>query len=124
MNMLGGGCEMDFHTYYDRKNSRSVKWDLLENVFQTNDVLPMWVGDMDFKAPNEVNEALINRVKHGVYGYTIIDHKVKASIINWIEHQHQWKINQSWLSFSLGVVPSLHSAIQAFTEPTDKILIQ
>lgn len=115
---------MTFNTYVDRKNTQSVKWDMLQAVFQTDNVLPMWVADMDFKAPKEVNDALIKRATHGIYGYSFIDDHVKGSIIHWIKQQHQWSLQKNWLSFSPGVVPSLRAAIQAFTTKGDKILIQ
>lgn len=113
-----------FEKVHDRKNTRSVKWDMLKPIFQTEDVLPMWVADMDFQAPQAVNDALKDRAEHGIYGYTIIDDDVKDSIINWVTKRHDWEIDSDWLSFSPGVVTSLHMAIQAFTEPNDKILIQ
>ncbi|GAA0588426.1 pyridoxal phosphate-dependent aminotransferase [Virgibacillus siamensis] len=113
-----------FEEIHNRKNTRSVKWDMLEPVFQTDDVLPMWVADMDFKAPQAVNDALRERAEHGIYGYTIIDENIKGSITSWIEKRHQWTVKQDWLSFSPGVVASLHMAIQAFTQPNDKVLIQ
>ncbi|MFC4023699.1 MalY/PatB family protein [Oceanobacillus longus] len=113
-----------FDELYERRNTRSVKWDLLQEVFQSDDVLPMWVADMDFKAPDEVNDALVKRAQHGIYGYTVIDDDVSDSILNWLQKRHQWKIDKSWLSYSPGVVTSLHMAVQAFTEPNDKILIQ
>lgn len=113
-----------FDEIYDRRNTRSVKWDILDTIFQSNEVLPMWVADMDFKAPEAVNEALIKRAQHGIYGYTIIDKAVTDSIENWLQKRHDWTIDTSWLSFSNGVVTSLHMAVQAFTEPLDKILIQ
>lgn len=113
-----------FNTVNNRKNTRSVKWDQLEAVYQSDNVLPMWVADMDFKTPDEVNQALINRAKHGIYGYTVVDDQVKNTVIKWVENRHQWKIDSKWLSFSLGVVTSLHIAIQALTKPKDKILIQ
>ncbi|WP_188453997.1 MalY/PatB family protein [Virgibacillus oceani] len=113
-----------FDTLYDRKNTRSVKWDMLEPVFQTDDVLPMWVADMDFKAPQAVNDALIKRAEHGIFGYTVTDNAIKDSIVNWISKRHNWSIKQEFLSFSPGVVASLHMAIQAFTEPNDNVLIQ
>lgn len=113
-----------FDTIQDRKNTRSVKWDMLKAVFQSDDVLPMWVADMDFKAPEAVNEALIARAKHGIYGYTVIDDEVKDAVTNWIARRHDWQIDQEWLSFTPGVVTSLHMAVQAFTKPGDKILIQ
>lgn len=113
-----------FEKVHDRKNTRSVKWDMLKPVFQTEDVLPMWVADMDFQAPQAVNDALKDRAEHGIYGYTIIDDDVKDSIINWVTKRHDWEIDSDWLSFSPGVVTSLHMAIQAFTELNDKVLIQ
>ncbi|HAM79312.1 MalY/PatB family protein [Ornithinibacillus bavariensis] len=113
-----------FETVYDRKNTRSVKWDMLDEVFNTSDVLPMWVADMDFRAPKEVTEALLERVKHEIFGYTVIDKDVKASIVNWVARRHHWEINPEWLSFSPGVVTTLHMAVQALTNPNDSILIQ
>lgn len=113
-----------FDVLHDRKNTRSVKWDMLEPIFQTNDVLPMWVADMDFKAPQAVNDALVKRAEHGIYGYTVVDEDVKGSVVNWVKRRHKWQIEQEWLTFSPGVVTSLHMAIQAFTEPNDKVLIQ
>ncbi|WP_337018595.1 MalY/PatB family protein [Oceanobacillus massiliensis] len=113
-----------FEEIFDRRNTRSVKWDMLKEIFQSEDVHPMWVADMDFKAPKEVNDALIKRAEHGIYGYTVIDDDVSGSIINWLEKRHQWSINKTWLSYSPGVVTSLHMAVQAFTEPGDRVLIQ
>lgn len=113
-----------FSELHDRKNTRSVKWDMLEPVFQTSDVLPMWVADMDFKAPEAVNNALMKRAEHGIYGYTMIDDDLENAIVNWLKRRHNWTIDQKWLTFSPGVVTSLHMAIQAFTEPNDKVLVQ
>jgi cysteine-S-conjugate beta-lyase len=113
-----------FETVHNRKNTRSVKWDMVKDLFQSEDVLPMWVADMDFQAPDAVNQALIDRAKHGIYGYTIVDDSVKSSIVNWISKRFQWNIKTDWLSFSPGVVTTLHMAIQALTEPEDTILIQ
>ncbi|MFD1039486.1 MalY/PatB family protein [Virgibacillus byunsanensis] len=113
-----------FNKVHDRKNTRSVKWDMLKPIFQTDDVLPMWVADMDFKAPKEVNDALVKRAEHGIFGYTVIDDDVKNPIVNWVMNRHKWHIKHDWLSFSPGVVTSLHMAIQAFTDPEDDVLIQ
>lgn len=114
----------DFQTVYNRKNTRSFKWDHLEAVFQTEDVLPMWVADMDFKAPKQVNEALKERAEHGIYGYTVIDDGIKNSVVDWVRYKHDWDIDVDWLSFSPGVITSLHIAIQSFTNENDKILLQ
>lgn len=114
----------NFDLIHNRKNTRSVKWDMVESMFQSPDVLPMWVADMDFKAPQPVLDALVKRAEHGIFGYTVIDQDVTNSIINWVEKRHHWKIESESLSFSSGVVTSLHMAVQAFTEPNDNILIQ
>ncbi|WP_249871163.1 MalY/PatB family protein [Oceanobacillus saliphilus] len=113
-----------FDEIFDRRNTRSAKWDMLQEVFQSDEVLPMWVADMDFKAPKEVNDALIRRAQHGIYGYTVVDDDVVGAIIDWQKKRNQWTIDKSWLTYSPGVVTSLHMAVQAFTEPQDKILIQ
>lgn len=113
-----------FDEVYDRKNTRSVKWDMLQAVFQSDEVLPMWVADMDFKAPEEVNQALVDRAKHGIYGYTVVDEDVSSAIVDWLKNRHSWTIDKSWLSYSPGVVTSLHMAVQAFTDPGDRILLQ
>ncbi|MEN2768339.1 MalY/PatB family protein [Ornithinibacillus xuwenensis] len=113
-----------FEKVYDRKNTRSVKWDMLDAVFQSEDVLPMWVADMDFKAPEAVNNAITSRAQHGIYGYTVVDDDVKNAIVHWVSKRHSWTIKPQWLSFSPGVVTTLHMAIQALTEPKDSILIQ
>lgn len=113
-----------FNQEHNRHNTRSVKWDAKKSIFGTEDVLPMWVADMDFPAPDAVNDALIKRAKHGIYGYTIIDADIKQAIIDWQFKQHKWQINQKWISFSPSIVTSLHIAISALTKPDDKILIQ
>lgn len=114
----------NFDNVYNRQNTRSVKWDSLEEVFQTNDVLPMWVADMDFKAPEAVNQAIRERAEHGIYGYTIVDEHIENAIIHWNKKRHAWDIDRSWITYSPGVVTSLLLTIQAFTKPNDSILIQ
>lgn len=114
----------DFQTVINRKNSLSFKWDDIQTIFQTDDILPMWVADMDFKAPKAVNDALKERAEHGIYGYTLISDDVKESIKNWVQTKHHWDINIDWLSFSPGVITSLHIALQSFTKPNDKVLLQ
>lgn len=114
----------DFTKVHNRKVTHSLKWDQLNAVFQTDDVLPMWVADMDFKAPNVVNEALKQRAEHGFYGYTVINDKLKQKVVNWVADEHNWSTKIDSLVFSPGVIPSINSAIQIFTNPGDKILIQ
>lgn len=114
----------NFQTVHHRQETHSMKWDRLEAIFNSEEVLPMWVADMDFKAPEAVNEVLKERAAHGIYGYTVISDDMKTNVSNWIQDKHQWKIDIDWLSFSPGVITSLHTVIQAFTKEQDKILIQ
>jgi cysteine-S-conjugate beta-lyase len=114
-----------FQEYINRKDTYSVKWDRTKEVFKTETpVLPMWVADMDFHPPEAVTEAVRERVEHGIYGYTYIDDHVKIQIQEWLLRRQHWKIDQEWIQFSHGVVPSIGKAVQALTEPGDKVLVQ
>lgn len=114
----------NFQTVHDRLKTNSMKWDRIDAIFNSDEVLPMWVADMDFKAPEAVNEALIARAEHGIYGYTFISDDIKQNVTNWIKQKHDWDVNTDWLTFSPGVITTLHTVIQAFTKENDKILIQ
>src|SRR5699024_12539088 len=111
-----------FEKIHNRMNTRSVKWDMRSTMFQSEEVLPMWVADIDFPAPQAVNDALIERAKHGIYGYTFINDTVYDAITSWLENKHNWKIDASSLTFSPSVLTSLYNAIQTFTNPEDNIL--
>lgn len=114
----------DFHKSIDRQNTSSVKWGLNHVIFGTSDVLPMWVADMDFSPPNEVTEALKNRLDHGIYGYTYVPESASKAVQSWVKRRHNWDVHQSWILYSPGVVPSIGIAIHALTEPGDKVLLQ
>lgn len=114
----------DFHRVIDRQHTASVKWELTKELFGSSDLLPMWVADMDFQPPQEVTEAIKARSDHGIYGYTYVPTSVAESIQLWLKNRHNWHINRSWLLYNTGVVPSICVAIQAFTEPGDKVMIQ
>src|SRR5690625_176932 len=124
MITLEGLFMKEFNTVYNRDNTKSLKWDNIQTVFQADDILPMWVADMDFKAPEVVNQALKERTEHGIYGYTIIDDTIKSNVSKWLKKRHQWEVANNELIFSPGVITSLHNAIHSFTEPNDNILLQ
>lgn len=113
-----------FQTVHNREQTRSMKWDNRKAIFNSEEVLPMWVADMDFKAPEAVNNALKERAEHGIYGYTVITEDIRNNVTNWISLKHGWDVETNWLSFSPGVITSLHIAIQTFTNEGDNILIQ
>ena len=114
----------NFDEYVERRNTKSVKWDGMEEVFGTEDALPMWVADMDFLSPPEVVNALIERAKHGVYGYTLKDEGFYDSFIKWVKKRHSWEIKRKWIVVTPGVVSAISLAILAFTKPSDEIILQ
>lgn len=114
----------EFDLVIDRMNTAAVKWDMLTDRYGRDDVLPMWVADMDFPAPRAVQEALLQRVQHGVYGYTIKSEAYLNSIVSWMAKRHHWEIDASWIVPAPGVVPALAVIVQGFTNPGDGVLIQ
>lgn len=114
----------DFDEIIERKNTQCAKYDGLEHYFGKSDVNPLWVADMDFKTPPFVNDAIIKRAMHGVYGYGIITPELKNSVKNWMFKRHNWEIQTSSLSFLNGVVPAYSAAIEAFSEENDEVIVQ
>jgi len=114
----------NFDQVVDRKGTNSVKWDLNDRIYGSNEILPMWVADMDFKAPEVVIEALKTQLDHGVFGYTSIPDSTKDAIISWVTNRHNWKLHNEWISYSSGVVTAMSSVVQALTQPGDKIVVQ
>lgn len=114
----------DFDTVIDRRNTDSMKWDWNEALFGTSDLLPMWIADTDFKAPQAVVDAMRERMDHGVFGYTIRGGAYHDAIIGWVRERYRWNIERDWIAFSPGIVPAISMAILAHTKPGDGILIQ
>lgn len=113
-----------FDEVVDRKNTNSMKWDFCKEVFGKADILPMWVADMDFQSPSVIVEALVQRARHGVFGYTKASENLSASLSGWMKKRHNWQIEKDWIVYSPGIVTSIKTAILAYTNPGDKILIQ
>ncbi|MBD8070500.1 MalY/PatB family protein [Bacillus sp. PS06] len=111
-----------FDQVIERRGTNSAKWDLTEKLFGSSDVLPMWVADMDFMAPEKVLSVIRERLDHGIFGYNVYPSELANSIQAWVHKRHGWDINESWLSYSPGVVTALAMAIGAFTNPGDKIM--
>lgn len=107
-----------------RENTCSVKFDARKAVFGKNDVIPLWVADMDFPAPEAVTKALEERARHPIYGYTLFPESLYQSVIDWFEHRHGWAIERDWLMMAPGVVPSLHAAALAFAGEGEGVIIQ
>jgi cystathionine beta-lyase len=108
-----------FDNVIDRSGTQSAKWNQYDE-----DVLPLWVADMDFQSPQPIIDAIIDRTKHGIFGYSFYYAEYFTAIINWFKRQYNWKISEDWLAFTPGVIPAINIAIQAFTNPGDKIIVQ
>lgn len=115
----------DFDTLIDRRKTNSVKWDMLEKLYgvSPDDGIAMWVADMDFRAPPAVNQTLKNMAEHGVYGYFGDDRAYKASIINWMQRRHDWKVEKEWIDTAHGLVNATAICVQAFTKPGDGVVL-
>lgn len=103
-----------------RRGSNSYKWDSAES----DNILPMWVADMDFRTAPSVIESLAKRVQHGVFGYTKVPPAYYDATINWFSRRHNFVIDKDWILFTTGVVPALSAIIKALTKPGDKVLVQ
>lgn len=116
----------NFDEIIDRTNYHSVKWDELKTNFGDipEDVLPMWIADMEFRSPQPVIEAIKKANEHGIYGYTSRPLSYYQAIIDWMEKRHNWKIKKDWIAYSPGVVPALSLIIRAFCQPGDKVIVQ
>lgn len=114
----------DFDKIIDRTGTECVKYDLRETVFGKADVIPMWVADMDFPTADFIREAIIERAKGDVYGYTFREDAYFESIVNWIQRHHQWETKKEWMSFTPGIVNAFNLAVMGLTKEGDEIIIQ
>lgn len=113
-----------FDEIIDRTNTNSVKHDLKETIFGRNDVIPLWVADMDFRVPQCVSDAIQRRASHEIYGYSFRPDSFYSAAINWMRRRYNWNPPKEWFSFSPGIVPGINMTILALTSPGDKIAIQ
>lgn len=114
----------DFDTVINRKNTKSYKFDQNAAYGMPEDVLPLWVADMDFKCAPEIVEALEEAARFGVYGYSIADDDYFAAVAGWYERHFDFKVKKEWLVYTPGVVFAFNNAIRAFTNNGDAVLIQ
>ena len=114
----------DFDTIVDRYNTGSVKYDTAERSGMPADVMPMWVADMDFRAPDEIVSRMRQLCDFGVYGYTMVTDSYFDAVRNWLSSRFDWEVERKWLVTTPGVVFALSAAVKAFTEPGEGVLIQ
>jgi len=114
----------NFDEVIERSNTASVKYDLRKMFFGTEEVIPMWVADMDFKTPPFILDSIKERAEHHVLGYSFRPPEYYNAIVNWLQRHHNWIIKSEWICFSPGIVPALNLAVLAFTKPGDRIIVQ
>lgn len=115
---------MNFDNLVNRKGTSSLKWDYIEKFYGADGIIPMWVADSDFEVPEEVKRALIKRAEHGVFGYTGRPQKFYDAFINWLDKKYSWKIEKNDVIITPGIVAGINWAIQTYTQPGDKIIVQ
>jgi cystathionine beta-lyase len=114
----------DFDTVLDRRNTDSLKYDRAAARGKPDGAIPMWVADMDFASPPCVLDALAERVRHGIFGYSEPSGDYFGAVRDWFIERHGWRTQESWLVMTPGVVVSMCAAIHAATNPGDAIIIQ
>lgn len=114
----------DFDQVHSRRNTNCAKWDGLEALFGSDDVIPMWVADMDFPTAKPIVEALKKRTEHEFYGYTHPGPSLIEAVVNRMQQKFSWKIQPEWVVFTPGVIPALNIAIRALSHPGDEIILQ
>lgn len=116
--------KIDFDEVIDRKNTNSIKYDFAVRRGKPENLLPLWVADMDFKISGKVLDALHERIDHGIFGYSEVQEEYFEAIRDWMEKKHHWNVESRWLVKTPGVVFALAMAVQAFTDPGDGVMIQ
>ena len=115
---------LNFDEIVERRGTDCLKYDFAKRRGKPADVLPLWVADMDFKTSSYVEDALIERAKHGIFGYSDTQEVYFNAVAGWMERHHHWKIKEDWMIKTPGVVFALAMAVKAFTKAGDSILIQ
>ena len=126
----------NFDEEISRKGTSSSKWEYLKDgdtmvfgdhadpVHGKDRILPLWVADMDFRTPQEVIDALTERVAHGIFGYTGWHPEYQQTIVDWCQRRYNWTIKPEWLGVTPGVVAALYNLVATFVEPGEKVIIQ
>lgn len=109
----------NFDERIERRGTGCVKWD----ESHADDIIPLWVADMDFAVAPAIQDAIRQRATHPVFGYTYVQDDYYESVISWFQRRHQWVIQREWMLYTTGVVPAMSCTIKALTMPGEKVLI-
>ena len=114
----------DFNTPIDRRGTHCVKFDALKDMYGREDLLSLWVADMDFATPDFIIDALKRRLDHPVLGYPVQYDGYWQSVVDWIRSHHGWQVEREWMRYIPGIVKGIGMVVNVFTQPGDKIIIQ
>ena len=114
----------DFDCCIQRKGTNCLKYDFALRRGMPEDVLPFWVADMDFATSSYIQDALVKRAMHPIFGYSETDEEYFNAVAGWMKRHHEWEVQRSWLIKTPGVIFAVAMAIKAYTKPGDKVLIQ
>jgi cystathionine beta-lyase len=114
----------NFDEIIDRRNTGAVKVERCKALYGSEDVLPLWVADMDFRTPDFIFEAIRERCEHPILGYSMPPKEFYPSLITWIIDHHNWQVKRQWIGFLPGIVPGLSFAVQSLTNEGDEIIVQ
>lgn len=114
----------DFDEIIERRGTHSIKFDSMQELWGRNDLIPMWVADMDFRTPSFIVEAIKKRMEHEIFGYTKPSDEYFNSIIRWVDKRYGMKVCKEEIQYIAGIVPGIHHAVCALSEKGDKIMIQ
>ena len=115
---------IDFDIITDRRNTNCLKYDFAKRRGKPENILPLWIADMDFKVPKEVTDALHNRIEHGIFGYSEVQEEYFEAVHGWMISKHNWYVKRDWLVKTPSVVFALAMAVKAFTKAGDGVIIQ
>lgn len=115
---------LDFDTVIDRKNTYSLKYDAAKQRNLPQDLLPLWVADMDFRVSSYIQDAVLRQTQHGIFGYSEVQEDYFEVLQKWMKRHYDWQIDSKWLVKTPGIVFALAMAVKAFTSPGDSVLIQ
>ena len=115
---------IDYNAFSDRSLTNAEKYTLREKLFGTKDVIPMWVADMDIQTPPCITKAVQKRAAEPIYGYEEMPDSAFEAQIHWVKHRHGYQMQREWMLYSHSVVASISVAIQTFTDPGDKVIVQ
>ena len=114
----------DFDKIIDRSGTNALKYSVLKERFGRDDLIPLWVADMDFETPDFITDALRKRIDHSLFGYTTVPDELWETIAKWVEDHHGWKVNKEWITYIPGVMKGVGSVVNVFVKPDEKVIIQ